>query len=169
MSIEHKEQPLPEPQGDANVPFSWGVRKGSINLYESFTLQGVEYFLYDIVCIRRDDQIDIGKLVKILEMENHEKKVEVVWFFRPMEIVNCLGDVKPLQGEIFLACGEGKGLSNVNPLVTCFYFVDISDNLSHTIAIAFITLCFPNGHTGSNCWEIQYCLHIEGPKKPSTN
>lgn len=134
---EHNEKPLPEPEGDKNIPFSWGVRKGTINLYESFTLEGIEYFLYDTVCLRRNDQVDIGKLVKILEMENHEKKVEVVWFFRPMDIVNCLGDVKPLEGEIFIACGEGKGLSNINPLVTCFCFIDISENLSDSDTIIY--------------------------------
>ncbi|XP_057807975.1 protein ANTI-SILENCING 1-like isoform X2 [Salvia miltiorrhiza] len=108
-------QPM-EPKGDETVPFSWGVKMETINFYESFTLKDVEYSLYDTVCLQRDDQIDIGKLIKIMEMEKQEKKVEVVWFFRPTDIVTCLGDAKPLEREIFLACGEGKGLSNINPL-----------------------------------------------------
>lgn len=105
-------------QEEKPLPFSWGVKKGSINIYESFTLEGIEYFLYDTVYFYRAGQVepDIGKLVKLLEMENHEKKAEVVWFFRPAEIVNFLGGVRPLEREIFLACGEGTGLMKVNPL-----------------------------------------------------
>ncbi|KAL8546980.1 hypothetical protein ACS0TY_006627 [Phlomoides rotata] len=59
---------------------------------------------------------DIGKLVSIWETESHEKKIEVVWFFRPSEITNWLGDIRPLQREIFLGCGHGNGLSNLNSL-----------------------------------------------------
>ncbi|KAK6140487.1 hypothetical protein DH2020_025768 [Rehmannia glutinosa] len=60
--------------------------------------------------------VHIGKLVRIWETESREKKVEVLWFFRPTEIVHWLGDIKPFQREIFLACGHGEGLSNPNPL-----------------------------------------------------
>ncbi|KAL1536065.1 protein ANTI-SILENCING 1-like [Salvia divinorum] len=114
--MEHKEKPFPELKRDHIIPFSWGVRRGSINLYESFTLEGVKYSLYDTVCLRHNGQAGIGKLIRILEIDNHEKKVEVVWFFKPREIASFLGDVEPLKQELFLACGEGKGLSNVNPL-----------------------------------------------------
>lgn len=120
--VEHDEKTFPETKREHVVPFSWGVRRGSINLYDSFTLEGVKYSLYDTVCLRRNDQIDIGKLIRILEIDNREKKVEVVWFFKPRDIARFLGDVKPLDRELFLACGEGRGLSNVNPLVTCFFF-----------------------------------------------
>ncbi|XP_042028973.1 protein ANTI-SILENCING 1-like [Salvia splendens] len=114
--MEHNEKTFPEPKREHVVPFSWGVRRGSINLYESFTLEGVKYSLYDTVCLRRNDQIDIGKLIRILEIDNREKRVEVVWFFKPRDIASFLGDVKPLERELFLACGEGRGLSNINPL-----------------------------------------------------
>ncbi|KAH6820028.1 hypothetical protein C2S53_012896 [Perilla frutescens var. hirtella] len=108
----------PKEQREKPLPFRWGVRKGTINLYESFTLEGIEYSLYDTVYLYRSGQAepDIGKLVSLMEMENHEKKAEILWFFRPAEIVNCLGGVKPLRKELFLACGEGKGLMKLNPL-----------------------------------------------------
>lgn len=120
---EQKEKSLQEPKEDEDLQFGWGLSKGAINLYKSFTLDGIEYSLYDCVYMWRAGQAepDIGKLLRIWETESHEKKVEVVWFFRPIEIANWLGDIKPLQREIFLACGHGKGLSNLNPLVTCFH------------------------------------------------
>ncbi|KAG8391073.1 hypothetical protein BUALT_Bualt01G0149900 [Buddleja alternifolia] len=109
---------LQEPKGDEDLQFCWGQKKGTANLYESFTLDGIEYSLYDCVYMWRTDQAepDIGKLVRIWETDGHERKVEVVWFFRPTEIAHWLGDIKPLQKEIFLACGQGKDLSNVDPL-----------------------------------------------------
>ncbi|GFP93937.1 hypothetical protein PHJA_001538000 [Phtheirospermum japonicum] len=107
-----------EPKGDEDLQFCWGLKKGVITLYESFTLDGIKYSLYDCVYMWRNNQAepDIGKLVRIWETESREKKVEVVWFFRPVEIANWLGDIKPLRREIFLACGHGKGLSNLAPL-----------------------------------------------------
>ncbi|KAI3445238.1 hypothetical protein Pfo_001903, partial [Paulownia fortunei] len=97
---DQKEKSLQESKGDEDLQFCWGIRKGAMKLYESFTLDGIEYSLYDCVYVT----------------ESHEKKVEVVWFFRPVEVAHWLGDIKPLQREIFLACGHGKGLSNVDPL-----------------------------------------------------
>lgn len=119
---ERKEKSLQEPRGDEEIQFSWGLRKGSITLYESFTLDGTKYSLYDCVYLWRigQDEPDIGKLVRIWETENQEKKVEVVWFFRATEIAQWLGDIKPHRREIFLACGHGKGLSNLEPLVLSF-------------------------------------------------
>lgn len=106
-----------------SLSFSWGIMKGTggpnkdIQFYESFTYDGVEYSLYDCVYLWRDNQIDIGKLLKIWETATHKKKVKVLWFFRPNEIRNWLGDVKPLKNEIFLASGKGIGLYNLIPLV----------------------------------------------------
>lgn len=119
---EQNEIPLAEPERVEEIPFCWGVKKGCINFYESFILEGIEYSLYDTVYLWNSglDEPSIGKLIKILETENHEKKVEVVWFFRPSEIRYYLGDVRLLDTEIFLACGEGEGLSKAIQLVTCF-------------------------------------------------
>ncbi|KAI3445185.1 hypothetical protein Pfo_001850 [Paulownia fortunei] len=115
---DQKVKSLQESKGDEDLQFCWGIRKGAMKLYESFSLDGIEYSLYDCVYMWRSGQADpdIGKLVRIWETESHEKKVEVVWFFHPVEVAHWLGDIKPLQREIFLACGHGKGLSNVDPL-----------------------------------------------------
>ncbi|XP_057969119.1 protein ANTI-SILENCING 1-like isoform X2 [Malania oleifera] len=107
-----------------NLEFKWGIKKGiggphgDIQFYESFTFDGEEYFLYDCVYMFRENEPepDIGKLVKIWETPSHTKRVKVVWFFRPIEIRNWSGDDEPLQNELFLACGEGTGLYNLNPL-----------------------------------------------------
>ncbi|KAE9467805.1 hypothetical protein C3L33_00310, partial [Rhododendron williamsianum] len=45
--------------------------------YGSFTHGGVEYFLYDCVYMWRDNELDIGKIVKIWETPSHSKKVKV--------------------------------------------------------------------------------------------
>ncbi|KAJ6295533.1 hypothetical protein OIU78_023542 [Salix suchowensis] len=58
----------------------------------------------------------IGKLIKIWENADKTKKVKVLWFFRPREISNYLGDEKTHMNELFLASGEGVGNANVNPL-----------------------------------------------------
>ncbi|KAI8544368.1 hypothetical protein RHMOL_Rhmol08G0290900 [Rhododendron molle] len=105
-----------------HTEFNWGLQMGvggpnkDFLLYGSFTHGGVEYFLYDCVYMWRDNELDIGKIVKIWETPSHSKKVKVVWFFRPIEIRQWLGDVEPLWNEIFLASGEGNGLFNCNPL-----------------------------------------------------
>lgn len=107
------------------IDFKWGIKKGvgiknkNIHFYESFVYEGVEYFLYDCVYFYHTDHVEtsIGKLVKIFERPNHEKVVRVVWFFRPTEIRNFLGDYQPRWDELFLASGVGNGVSNVNLLV----------------------------------------------------
>lgn len=105
--------------------FNWGKKGGvgeveRVQFYESFTLEGMEYSLYDCVHLYRRGccETDIGKLVEIYDTEDHEKKIKVVWFFRPSDIRNFLGDWKPRRNEILLASGVGQGLSNVNPLVS---------------------------------------------------
>ncbi|KAF4372412.1 hypothetical protein F8388_027085 [Cannabis sativa] len=109
---------------DNEVGFKWGtkigngVRNKDIQFFNSFTLRGIEYSLYDCVCFYSvgNPETYIGKLVKILETPNHERKVKVVWLFRPTEIRNYLGNAKPQPqwNELFLASGQGKGLFNFN-------------------------------------------------------
>lgn len=120
---------------DDEPEFKWGRKKGvgvrnkNIQYYESFTYGGIEYSLYDCVCFycAGNPETYIGKLVKIFETPTHEKKVKVVWFFRPIEMHNYLGGVEPQWNELFLACGQGKGLSNINYAVNLIY--EIISNL----------------------------------------
>ncbi|CAH9141202.1 unnamed protein product [Cuscuta epithymum] len=102
---------------EKDIQFSWG-RKTGVQYYESFTYNGTAYFLYDCVYVecKGDSEPSIGKLVKIFETPTGTRKVRVVWFFRPIEIQNWLGDLRPLSNELFLASGMGQGLSNVIPL-----------------------------------------------------
>ncbi|OMO54237.1 hypothetical protein CCACVL1_27942 [Corchorus capsularis] len=102
--------------------FKWGIERGvgvkkkDIMFYESFTYKGTEYFLYDCVYFNDGSQTEayIGKLVKMYEGSNRVKKVKVIWFFRPSEIRKYLGDYQPRWNEIFLASGQGRGVSNIN-------------------------------------------------------
>ncbi|XWS20370.1 hypothetical protein CRYUN_Cryun31cG0095600 [Craigia yunnanensis] len=107
--------------GEKNHGFKWGIEKGvggknrDINFYESFTYESEEYFVYD--CVYFDlgqPEAFIGKLVKMFEGPSHVKKVKVVWFMRSSEIRNYLGDYEPRWNEIFLASGQGRGVSNIN-------------------------------------------------------
>ncbi|KAK3212917.1 hypothetical protein Dsin_017623 [Dipteronia sinensis] len=107
-----------------NPEFKWGKKRGiggkkkDVQFYGSFTFDGVEYTLYDCVYMYKEDEAEpyIGKLIKIWEHSDKTKKVKVLWFFRPCEIANFLGNDQALQNELFLACGEGAGLVNINPL-----------------------------------------------------
>jgi len=107
------------------IDFKWGKKRGvgvknkDTHYYESFVYDGVEYFLYDCVYLFSTSNVEtnIGKLIKIYERPTREKMIKVVWFFRPMEIRNFLGDYQPCWNELFLASGEGTGLSNMNHLV----------------------------------------------------
>ncbi|KAF5183926.1 Anti-silencing [Thalictrum thalictroides] len=105
------------------VSFSWGVkgRRGitkDVQFYESFRYDGVEYFLHDYVYIYNDelpDKPDIGKLLKMWHQTSRNvNRMKVLWLFRPYEIQKYLKDCDILENEIFLASGEGKGVSNVN-------------------------------------------------------
>ena len=117
--------PLEEATEEDNIEFSWGQKIGvggpnkDVQFYASFTYDGVEYFLYDCVCMWCENKPEpyIGKIVKIWEKSNHKRIVKIVWFFRPTEIRPWLGDVETLENELFLASGEGTGLSNLNCLV----------------------------------------------------
>ncbi|XP_034695972.1 protein ANTI-SILENCING 1-like isoform X5 [Vitis riparia] len=114
----------PSRANEHSYDFKWGIKSGmggknrDLQFYESFTYDGVEYFLYDCVYLYQTGQLEtyIGKLVRIWETPTREKKVNIVWFFRPVDIRRHLGDDVPHWNEIFLASGEGKGISNINAL-----------------------------------------------------
>ncbi|CAL9102241.1 unnamed protein product, partial [Musa textilis] len=116
--MSHLENP-----DNLDCPFHWG-EKGEfledkyVQFYKSFTYYDEEYFLYDSVYLYEtcQDIPFIGKILEIWEQQNHDRKVKILWFFRPNEIVNYLGDQEPSEREIFLASGNGLGLCNVNPL-----------------------------------------------------
>lgn len=115
-----------EPEKVEDAEFKWGKKKGiggkkkRVQFYESFTYDGVEYVLFDSVYLYKEGEPEpyIGKLLKIWEHSDKMRKVKVLWFFRPCEILNFLGDEEPSDNELFLASGEGVGLCNVNPLVS---------------------------------------------------
>lgn len=108
-----------------NLEFKWGKKRGfggkkkDVRFYESFTYDGVEYALYDCVYMYKEGEPEpyIGKLIKVWENADKTKRVKVLWFFRPCEISNFLGNDQIPENELFLASGEGVGLANVNPLV----------------------------------------------------
>ncbi|RRT54845.1 hypothetical protein B296_00048865, partial [Ensete ventricosum] len=107
------------------IRFCWGKKRGiggakrNIQFYESFMIDDVNYSLFDCVYLYETDALEpyIGKIVKIWEQPDHKKKLKILWFFRPNELQNYLGDHTPLEKEIFLATGEGVGLFNINPLI----------------------------------------------------
>ncbi|KAK3026107.1 hypothetical protein RJ639_040779 [Escallonia herrerae] len=78
-----------------DIEFRWGCNKRiggpnkDIQFFDSFTYDGVEYYLYDSVYMWRENEAepDIGKLVKMWETASHKKRVNVVWFFRPVEVL----------------------------------------------------------------------------------
>lgn len=113
-----------EADGVENLEFEWGKKRGvggkkkDVQFYESFTYDGVVYALYDCVYLYKEGEPDpyIGKLIKIWENADKTKKVKVLWFFRPCEILSYLGVEDTAENELFLASGDGVGLANVNPL-----------------------------------------------------
>ncbi|RZC49881.1 hypothetical protein C5167_018315 [Papaver somniferum] len=112
-------------EGD-ELDFQWGNLKektqDDIQLYESFTLDGVEYCLYDCVYMQHEDESSvenhIGKIVKIMDHPDNQKEVKIVWFFRPRQVQKWLREreVSCLVHELFLASGEGLGVANINPV-----------------------------------------------------
>ncbi|PWA70028.1 hypothetical protein CTI12_AA291490 [Artemisia annua] len=112
------------PAVPGDIKFKWG-QKGRrcgkdprMHYYGSFTYDDVEYSLYDSVYMWSEDQPspNIGKIVKIYETPLQKKMVKIVWYFRPAEVKTWLKGTHFLQNELFLASGEGRGLSNVNVL-----------------------------------------------------
>ncbi|KAG7625368.1 RNA recognition motif domain [Arabidopsis thaliana x Arabidopsis arenosa] len=75
--------------GEDNPDFKWGAKRGvgrkdnKVRFYESFTLEGIEYRLFDCA-----------------------------YFYR------FLGEYEPQWDELFLACGDEKGVSNINDVET---------------------------------------------------
>ncbi|GKE25655.1 anti-silencing 1-like protein isoform X1 [Tanacetum coccineum] len=112
------------PAVSGDIKFKWGQkgRRGGkdprMHYYGSFTYDDVEYSLYDSVYMWSDGQPspNIGKIVNIYETPLQKKMVKVVWYFRPAEVKMWLNGTHLLQNELFLASGEGQGLSNVNVL-----------------------------------------------------
>ncbi|XP_054796586.1 protein ANTI-SILENCING 1-like isoform X7 [Prosopis cineraria] len=115
MTVDDKEE---------NIEFKWGKMKArggrnkAVIFYESFTYDGVEYSLFDSVYVYKEGEEEpyIGKLIKIWETSDKNKKVKILWFFRPCEILNFLPTNETRNNELFLASGEGLGLVNINPL-----------------------------------------------------
>lgn len=112
------------PAVSGDIKFKWGqkgggCRKTRTHYYRSFTYDDVEYSLYDSVYMWSEGQPSphIGKIVKIYETQFQKKMVKIVWYFRPAEVKMWLKGTHLLQNELFLASGEGFGLSNVNVLV----------------------------------------------------
>lgn len=116
---------MAEGDREEKIEFKWGKKRGrggksgDVQFYESFTYDGVEYTLFDSVYLYKEGEPEpfIGKLVKIWEKSDKTKKVKVLWFFRPCEILNFLSTSETRENELFLASGEGLGLANLNPLV----------------------------------------------------
>ncbi|KAK4771359.1 hypothetical protein SAY87_031891 [Trapa incisa] len=92
--------------------------KRKVHSSEYVTYDGVVYNLHDYVILYQHGKTEtyIGKIIEIIDTPHAGKQVKVVWFFRPSEIRNYLGDYKPRWNEIFLASGDGQGLSNTNLL-----------------------------------------------------
>lgn len=128
-----------------NLEFKWGKKRGiggkkkDVRFYESFTYDGVEYILYDCVYMYKEGEPEpyIGKLIKIWENGDKSKKVKVLWFFRPCEILHYLGDEETLWNELFLASGEGVGLANINPLVIEFLLISLTFYISLSVYLFF--------------------------------
>lgn len=85
--------------------------------------------LYMIVYALKEGEAKpyIGKLVKIWDLKNKQRKVKIPWFYYPEQISNFLEGESMLENELFLATGVGKGLTNINSLVRllrlfCMFF-----------------------------------------------
>ncbi|XP_076924364.1 protein ANTI-SILENCING 1-like [Bidens hawaiensis] len=113
---------------NANLPgdieFIWGhkTRLGKQNPnfqhYESFTLDGIDYFLYDSVYMWCGNQKPpyVAKIIDMYETPRLKKMVKIVWYFRPIEAQKWLQGACYLNNELFLALGEGNGVCNFNPV-----------------------------------------------------
>ena len=115
--------------GQEVIEFKWGNmrsvggRKKDVRFYDSFSYDGVDYSLFDSVFLYKEGEPVhyIGKIIKIWETADKNKRVKVLWYFRPSEIGNFLEGSEALENELFLASGEGEGLANVSPLVIGFF------------------------------------------------
>lgn len=110
------------------LEFKWVKKRGiggknrDVQFYQSFIYDGVMYALYDSVFLFEEGESDpcIGKIIKIWETRDKTKKVKVLWFFRPCKISDYLEGEGTAKNELFLASGEGVGLTTINPLVIKF-------------------------------------------------
>ncbi|KAK2453088.1 protein ANTI-SILENCING [Trifolium repens] len=96
-----------------------GGKKKDTQFYQSFTLDGVDYELFDTVYVQNGfAELSIGKIIKIWETPTVEKfrKIKVQWFFRPRQISKFLNGVKIYYNELFFACGDGTELASVTSL-----------------------------------------------------
>ncbi|CAN8252293.1 unnamed protein product [Cochlearia groenlandica] len=115
------------------LEFKWGKKRETgvehkdVTFYESFTYDGSEYHLYDCVLVGDTSKTDstelfVGKIIKIWEYNDqceYPRRVELLWFFKPCELLFQLQGVQDvLSNELFLASGSGLGLSNENILET---------------------------------------------------
>lgn len=122
--------------GEENPYFKWGAKRGvgrknhNVRFYESFTFEGIEYRLFDCAYffVYGQCETSIGKLVSMYETSTGEKKVKVIWFFRPSDIQRFLGEYEPQWDELFLACGDENGVSNINDVVSFLAFHLISSS-----------------------------------------
>lgn len=126
--VERPARRMAEVEKIEDIEFKWGTKKGiggknkDIQFYKSFTYDGEQYDLYDCVYLYKEGESEpeIGKIIKIWETQHRIKRVKILWFFRPCEIFNFLGDEEILENELFLASGKGQGLADLNPLVNEF-------------------------------------------------
>ncbi|WVZ21598.1 hypothetical protein V8G54_008920 [Vigna mungo] len=110
--------------GEEVIEFKWGNmrsvggRKKDVRFYDSFFYDGVEYSLFDSVFLYKEGEPEhyIGKIVKIWETSDKNKKVKVLWYFRPSEIENFLEGNDALENELFLASGEGYAGLRCKPM-----------------------------------------------------
>ncbi|KAL0926327.1 hypothetical protein M5K25_002545 [Dendrobium thyrsiflorum] len=116
--------PQLEESENGDLQFQWGKRRGvgnankDVQFYESFIYDEESYSLYDNVYLFKegDNEPYVGKILKIWEQPGQKRRVKILWFFRPNDISRYLDGHASSEKDLFLASGEGIGLSNVNPL-----------------------------------------------------
>lgn len=125
LAVDQKEE--------ETIEFKWlkmrgkGGKRRDTQFYESFTFDGTNYELFDVVYLQNGSaphsEPHIGKIIKIWETPTREKtkKIKIQWFFRPREISKFLSGIEIYYNELFFAVGEGTGLTNINPLVILFF------------------------------------------------
>lgn len=116
--------PPTEDSENGVLQFQWGKRRGvgnankDVKFYDSFIYDEESYSLYDNVYLFKegDSEPYVGKILKIWEQPGQKRRVKILWYFRPDDISAYLDGHASSKKELFLASGEGVGLSNVNPL-----------------------------------------------------
>uniref|UniRef100_A0A0D3CJU1 BAH domain-containing protein n=1 Tax=Brassica oleracea var. oleracea TaxID=109376 RepID=A0A0D3CJU1_BRAOL len=136
-------------RGEEHPDFKWGDKKAvgrtdkSVSFYESFTFEDIEYRLFDCAYFQIHGQCEtsIGKLIRMYETSSGEKKVKVLWFFRPMDIRSYLRDYVPQWDELFLACGDDPGVYNINDVVRVSYLFFLIDDDMVTLYDTILGKC----------------------------